>query len=62
VMNKLKILVPAQYRTINGKAIKPTILEMASSLKECDVVPIRGDFFKNGQAQNGPDWSVKFRT
>jgi hypothetical protein len=62
VINKLKILIPVQYRTVNGKAIKPTILERADGdMKECDVTPIRGDYYKTGQRQNLPDWSVNFR-
>ena len=62
VLNKLKILIPVDKRTINGKAIKPTILERADGdLKECTVTPIRGDFYKTGQKQSIPDWVVKFR-
>lgn len=62
VLNKLKILIPVDKRTINGKAIKPTILERADGdLKECTVTPIRGDFYKTGQKQSLPDWSIKLR-
>jgi hypothetical protein len=62
VLNKLKILIPAEYRLSRGKAIKPTIMERADGgLKNCTVVPIRGDYYKFGQQQGLPDWSVKFR-
>ena len=62
VINKLKILVPVDKRTIKGKAIKPTILQREDgSLKEVDVTPVRGDFYATGQTKNAPDWSVSFR-
>jgi hypothetical protein len=62
VLNKLKILVAVQYRTVNGKAIKPTIQEHAAgTYKEVNVIPVRGDFYKQGQKQGGPNWAVRFR-
>jgi hypothetical protein len=62
VLNKLKILIPVDKRTVNGKAIKATILERPDGqMKECDVLPIRGDYYSTGQRKNQPDWSVDFR-
>lgn len=62
VLNQLKILLPVDKRMVDGKGIKPTILERADSpLKECNVVPVRGDYYAGGQKNGQPDWSVNLR-
>lgn len=62
VINKLKILIPVTYRTQNGKAIKATILQREDgTLKEVNVIAIRGDYYATGQRSQAPDWSVNFR-
>ncbi len=62
VINKLKILVRVQYRTSNGKAIKPTILQREDgTLKEVKVIPVRGDYYATGQRNQTPTWTVSFR-
>jgi hypothetical protein len=62
VLNKLKILVPFELRSKNGKAIKPKILEYPSkTFKGVRVVPIRADFYSKGKENAAPDWSVRLR-
>jgi hypothetical protein len=62
VINKLKILIPVEKRTIKGKAIKPTILQREDgNLKEVNVIPVRGDFYASGQTKGTPDWSVNLK-
>jgi hypothetical protein len=62
VLNKLKILVPFELRSKNGKAIKPKILEYPNkTFKGVRVVPIRADFYSKGKENAAPDWSVRLR-
>ncbi len=62
VLNALKINVPVEYRTVNGKAAKAKIGErLNADLRECRVTAIRADFFSTGQRNMTPDWSIDLR-
>jgi hypothetical protein len=63
VTNKLKILVPVALRTNKaGKAIKARIVENPDTpFKEAKVIPIRADFYSQGQMSGQPDWSIPLR-
>ena len=62
MINKLKILIPVNFRVKNGKAIKPRVTQDPDGgLKECQVIPIRGDFYSKGQLNSKPDWSIDLR-
>jgi hypothetical protein len=62
VINKLKILIPVQFRTMNGKAIQPKITENPdANLKQVRVVPTRADFFHQGSLNPEPKWSINLR-
>jgi hypothetical protein len=62
VINALKILVDAKYRTQNGKAIKAKVGErLNSDFKKCKVTPTRGDFYSTGARNMQPTFSVNFR-
>lgn len=62
MINKLKILIPVNFRVRNGKAIRPRVTQDPDgTLKQCQVVPIRGDFYSKGQLNSKPDWSIDLR-
>lgn len=63
VLNKLKILVPIQFRKDKqGKTIKPKITqEPEGTFKECRVIPISASYFKTGQKNAVPDWTFSLR-
>lgn len=62
VLNRLKIHIPVEFRTKNGKAIKPRIVEDPSAdLKECKVTPVRADYYSKGQTNMTPDWTINLR-
>jgi hypothetical protein len=61
-LNRLKILVPNEYRTRNGKAIQPKILDNPdTTIRECNVVPVMAKFFKTGQRDLTPTWATSLR-
>jgi hypothetical protein len=62
-INKLKILVPNDYRlTKDGKAIKPRVVENPNiDLKSCNVVPVMAKFYATGQKDMAPTWSQSLR-
>ncbi len=62
-INKLKILVPNDYRlTKDGKAIKPRVLENPNiDLKSCNVVPVMAKYYATGQKDMAPTWSQSLR-
>lgn len=62
VINKLKIMIPVQFRTMNGKTIQPKITENPdANLKQVRVVPVRADFFHQGSLNPEPKWSIDLR-
>ena len=62
ILNRLKIHIPVEFRTIKGKAIKPRIVEDPNAnFKECKVTPIRADYYPLGQANMQPDWTIDLR-
>lgn len=62
VLNRLKIHIPVEFRTMKGKALKPRIVEDPSAdFKECKVTPIRADYYSKGQANMKPDWTINLR-
>ena len=61
-INKLKILVPIDFRTRNGKAIKPRVVDNPNiDLKTCNVVPVMAKYYATGQKELGPTWSQSLR-
>jgi hypothetical protein len=62
-INKLKILVPNDYRlTKEGKAIKPRVVENPNiDLKSCNVVPVMAKYYPTGQKDMDPAWSQSLR-
>lgn len=62
VLNRLKIHIPVEFRTKNGKAIKPRIVEDPNvNFKECKVTAVRADYYSKGQTNMKPDWTINLR-
>lgn len=62
VLNALKINVPVEYRTVNGKAVKAKIGERINTdLKEVRVTAVRADFYSTGAKNMEPDWSINLK-
>ena len=61
-LNKLKILVPIDFRTRNGKAIKPRVVDNPNiDFKSCNVVPVLAKYYATGQKDLAPTWSQSLR-
>lgn len=61
-INKLKILVPFTYRSKNGKAIKPRVVDNPNiDFKRCNVVPVTAHYYATGQKNLAPTWSQSLR-
>ena len=63
ILNKLKILIPVEYRLDkSGKAYKPRVVENPNlELKECNVIPTIAKFYATGQKNLAPTWSKDLR-
>ena len=63
VLNKLKILIPVEYRLDkNGKAYKPRVVENPNiELKECNVIPTIAKYYPTGQKNMTPAWAKDLR-
>ncbi len=62
VINRLKILIPNNYRSVDGKAIKAKVGERTGTgLKKAKVIPIRADFYSSGAKSLTPDFTINLR-
>jgi hypothetical protein len=62
VINRLKILIPNEYRVKDGKAIRAKVGERTGTgLKQTKVTPVRADFYSNGAKSLTPDYSINLR-
>ena len=63
ILNKLKILVPVEYRLDKKKkAYKPRVVENPNlELKECNVIPTIAKYFATGQKSLIPTWTKDLR-
>ena len=61
-INKLKILVPINFRLRNGKAISPRVVDNPNiDFKSCNVVPVFAKYYATGQKDTTPTWSQSLR-
>ena len=61
-LNKLKILVPIDFRMKDGKVIKPRVVDNPNiDLKVCNLVPVMAKYYATGQKNMIPTWSQSLR-
>ena len=63
VLNKIKILIPVDFRIgPDGKAYKPRVIENPDlKFKECNVVPTVAKYYLTGQKSLKPTWAKNIR-
>jgi hypothetical protein len=63
VLNRLKIMIPVQYRVgPDNRAYKPRVVENPNlNLKECNVIPTIAKYFATGQKSLAPTWAKDLR-